>query len=347
MTTIDYNKVLSSFVEAEDIEGLQAALATGSSANEPWYEPTTEADGTIVATEVSNWSVLHQAAQKGNLEIVKALVEAGADVNKENFDQETPLFMAVMGSNVELIKYLAEKGANLDHVNHELFTPLLVAVFNGNLEVTKALLASGAKVNPLSEFPGQAVTIMLGNVDEDSQEEILPLLDLLIEAGADVNNPASNGWTALVFAIAADLDIVADHLLEKGKADPNLKNEETASLPMYGAAKKPDGTFLKKLLAYNGNPNTGDGFARPIFAAANGGGQDTLQTLIDAGANIETVAPNGQTPLFFSLNNDIEITETLLKAGANKNAKDNDGKTVFDWATESENKEVVALLAKY
>ncbi|MFM2424375.1 MAG: ankyrin repeat-containing protein [Candidatus Parcubacteria bacterium] len=346
MADLDYNKTLSSFVKNEDVDGLQAALATGASANEPWYEPGNEVAGVVGAIEVTDWFVLHQAAQKGNLEIVAALTEAGADVNKENFDKETPLFMAVTARNEELIKYLAEKGADLNHINHELFTPLLVSVFNGDLETTKLLIELGAEVNPLPEYPGQAITIMLGNVGAEYQEEILPLLDLLIESGADVNKPASSGWTALIYAIAADLDVVATHLLEKGQADPNLVQEK-AGMPMYEAAKKSDGTFLKMLLAHNGNPNAGEGFAKPIFAAANGGGEETVQTLIDAGADINVAAPNGQTPLFFSLQNDIEVTEALLKAGTNKDAKDNDGKTVFDWATKMENEEVLALLAKY
>jgi ankyrin repeat protein len=346
MADLDYSKTLSSFVKAEDVDGLRTTLAAGASANEPWYEPGNDVSGVIGAIEVSDSSVLHQATQNGNLEIVAALVEAGADINKENFDKETPLFMAVTAGNVELITYLVEKGAAIDHVNHELFTPLLVSVFNGDLDTTKVLIDLGANVNPLPEFPGQAITIMLGNVGADYQEEILPLLELLIEAGADVNKPASNGWTALIYAIAADLDAVATLLLEKGKADPNLV-QENAGMPMYEAAKKSDGAFLKMLLVHNGNPNAGEGFAKPIFAAANGGGEDTVQTLIDAGADIEVAAPNGQTPLFFSLNNDLEITETLLKAGANKDAKDNDGKTVLDWATKDENEDVLELLAKY
>ena len=50
-------------------------------------------------------------ARKGNFDICKLLIEKGADVNAENYENATPLFAAADGGKVEVIKLLLENGA--------------------------------------------------------------------------------------------------------------------------------------------------------------------------------------------------------------------------------------------
>lgn len=58
---------------------------------------------------------LHRASQAGEIDIVKALVEAGADVNVRTRDTEdTPLHMAIMGGRRGIAEYLVSKGARID-----------------------------------------------------------------------------------------------------------------------------------------------------------------------------------------------------------------------------------------
>ncbi|MBN2858477.1 MAG: ankyrin repeat domain-containing protein, partial [Candidatus Delongbacteria bacterium] len=67
---------------------------------------------------------LQNAAIKGYFEIVKILVENGSDVNYKDYNDVTPLHFACMSGNLEMIKFLESKGANLKGVNSNGNTPL-------------------------------------------------------------------------------------------------------------------------------------------------------------------------------------------------------------------------------
>lgn len=62
---------------------------------------------------------LHTACSWGQLEPVKVLVEAGADVNARGDLGATPLFNAVIGKNAEVVKYLIQEGADPGIVNND------------------------------------------------------------------------------------------------------------------------------------------------------------------------------------------------------------------------------------
>ncbi|MDR1385884.1 MAG: ankyrin repeat domain-containing protein [Planctomycetaceae bacterium] len=96
---------------------------------------------------------LYDAAESGNLKIVKELVENGADVNTE---RRNPLMGAVKNGNLEVVKYLIAKGANVNQICNNIYehddeTPLLEAARSGNLAVVKYLVEKDADVNIKNE----------------------------------------------------------------------------------------------------------------------------------------------------------------------------------------------------
>jgi ankyrin repeat protein len=56
---------------------------------------------------------LHYAAKHNQVQIVKALVEAGAQLELKNFYNDTPFSVACAQGNLEIAEYLLEKGANI------------------------------------------------------------------------------------------------------------------------------------------------------------------------------------------------------------------------------------------
>ncbi|OUM58750.1 hypothetical protein PIROE2DRAFT_22739, partial [Piromyces sp. E2] len=61
-------------------------------------------------------SLFHSCLNE-NIKVVKYLVEHGADINKENYERETPLFYACKSGNEAVIKYLVERGADINKEN--------------------------------------------------------------------------------------------------------------------------------------------------------------------------------------------------------------------------------------
>ena len=96
-------------------------------------------------------SILHAAAQKGHLELVKQLVENSEDKNPQDEHGTTPLHNAAEGGQLEVVKFLLpflsdknpKAGAQWDER-----TPLHAAALKGHLEIVKYLLPFLSDKNP-------------------------------------------------------------------------------------------------------------------------------------------------------------------------------------------------------
>eukprot|EP00982_Pelagococcus_subviridis_P015521 31407-Pelagococcus_subviridis.AAC.5 len=102
---------------------------------------------------------LHKAASNGHEAVVRALIEAGADVNKANDNGTTPLFIAAQKGHEAVVKALMEAGAVVNKADNHGGTPLHGTARNGHEAVVKALVDAGADVNKV--FPG-AISSMDG-----------------------------------------------------------------------------------------------------------------------------------------------------------------------------------------
>jgi len=119
-------------------------------------------------------NALKQAASRGHLEVVKYLVEKGANIHADNNDS---LRWAASNGHLEVVKYLVEQGADIHAENEKA---LRWAVRNGHLEVIKYLIEAGADVRKVdfeelvSGRKYKDVLYLL--LDRLSKEELLPLL---------------------------------------------------------------------------------------------------------------------------------------------------------------------------
>lgn len=110
-----------------------------------------------------NGTALHRAVLGGHLEVVKLLVESGADPNSsgDTAALESPLD-AAMRQDPAIAKYLIEKGADISLVSPGCgHTPLILAVYGSNLEAAQLLLDRGADVNQPNRFGGRAIQVAI------------------------------------------------------------------------------------------------------------------------------------------------------------------------------------------
>ena len=95
---------------------------------------------------------LYGASEHGHLDVVRMLLEHGADPNRATTGGATPLTAAAEHGRVEVARLLLQKGAIVDAACLEGATPLYIAAEFGHKEVVELLLARGADVNGATPF---------------------------------------------------------------------------------------------------------------------------------------------------------------------------------------------------
>lgn len=184
-----------------DIRTIQRILAACGNAN---------------ATGAEDMTPLHEASLHGQLEAVKFVIAAGADVNaKSRYNQETPLQSAAMGGNVEIVQLLLSLGAKIEAHGTYGWTPLHFASFYGKLDVVKLLLAHGAVVDARGRDNDTPLDLAASAKHQD-------ILELLVTAGASINSKRTDGWTPIHVAASSGNLAAVKSLLAAG-ADVNSR----------------------------------------------------------------------------------------------------------------------------
>ena len=92
-------------------------------------------------------TVLHYAVMAKNSEIIKFLIEKGADINAPDKGGQTSLMYAVQNNFIDIANLLIEKDANIDAQDNNGQTVLMFAIANNHLDSTRLLIKKGANVN--------------------------------------------------------------------------------------------------------------------------------------------------------------------------------------------------------
>jgi ankyrin repeat protein len=149
--------------------------------------------GNVDAKDEDGKTALVWASLMGHTEVVKTLLEAGADVNAKDKSGIAALIRASLGGYTEIVKILLEAGADVNAKAKSGITALIRASEDGHIETLKALVEAGADVNAKDEDGNTALI----RASEDGHIETLKAL---VEAGADVNAKDMAEMTALGWA---------------------------------------------------------------------------------------------------------------------------------------------------
>ena len=79
--------------------------------------------------------------------MAKLLIEARGNVNQQQYDGATPLYMAAFFGHLQITEQLIEARANLDLEHKNGYTPLMISAYNGHKAVAMLLLAARSNID--------------------------------------------------------------------------------------------------------------------------------------------------------------------------------------------------------
>ena len=148
-----------------------------------------------------------------------------------NIQQTIEMADACRDGDLEKVKELVELGLDINEVLDEGKTAICWSASHGHLKLTKYLIENGANVNFQEEDEGESVLTFV--MEELDNEDMVSMIELLLDNGADVELPDFLGYTPLINATSIGSAPAVEVLLKYG-ADPHfsLKDPDKASSAM-------------------------------------------------------------------------------------------------------------------
>jgi ankyrin repeat protein len=256
------------------------------------------------------FNALLYAAREGCIACAKELLAGGADINRADPDQTTPLVLALMSLHFDFASYLIKAGADVDRWDIFGQTPLYVAIdmntlprggrpdlpsedFTTGLQVAEQLLAAGANPNIQLKLRPQYRNYIFDRGGDQvlstgatallraAKGGDIPAVKLLLEYKALVDLPNEDGVTPLM--VAAGMGHGANPT--RGRYKTDAEAAECSRLLIAAGA------------AINGRAR---GQLTALHSAAMQGWDGTLKVLVDQGAELEAEESKGLTPIDYA-----------------------------------------------
>jgi ankyrin repeat protein len=301
-------------IEAKNNKGWTPLFIAATRKREDMVKYLLARGANIQATDNSDKTILHHLVKlKAQISLIQRFVNCGINLDAKDESGETALLLAVNARQKDVITLLLENRADIQVTTNNGVTPLHNAVdqFNVSQSIVTLLLKSGADVTARTMDGKEALHMSAARGHE-------AILRLLLDAGANPNAVAKDGTTALQSASLRGNDNMVRLLLDRG-ADVKAKNAE--------------GITALHLAAMENRPNV-------VGMLLKRGADPKARTTMYYNRICK-----GTTPLHLAVGN-CGMVELLIKHGAEMEARNDDGNTVFYCAGSWRKTETVRRLAE-
>lgn len=300
------NEDLLTAVQRGDVQGVSAALD----------------DGAGVDARREQVTALMLAAERGHVDIMRALLAAGANPNAARDDGVTTLMHAAASGDAAPVKLLLDARAEVNaRASQSGITALRVAVAAGATACARSLLEAGAKRD---DIDASGARLLFTAASTGSVE----MMELLLVAGEDVNHRRSiGGFTALDAALENQRWSAAERLMDAGAR---------LSATVTGA----DGV-LRKLLELEPvmRPRT-----MTLVQVTEMPSARLFQAVLEQGAKADFTDEKGNNLLMLAAQrHHVTALEALLAAGLDPNARNAEGDTALSIAAGRSEYELMAI----
>ena len=262
------------------------------------------------------------AAGEGRYDVVKCLIDNGADVNQKNFANRTLLHFASEGGNLKVVELLLDtnESVQIDEEDNGHRTSLMLAAVKGHDDVLLWLIDHGADVNKRDCNERTAL-------DYACEYGHLKLVELLLSKGVKIDLENRYHWAALILAAKnghSDVFLcLMNHCVDVSKKDTHHRTALHYASE-YGHLK-----VVEFLCNRNLQINEEDhSQCIPLMLAAGKGHSDISLYLINHGADVSKKDVHKRTALHYaSESGHLEVAELLLSKGAEIDVEDGDHRT--------------------
>ena len=291
----------------------------------------------VSKTNFFEQTALHHASEYGHLKVVELLLSKGAGIDVEDTLCHTPLTLAARTGLIAILLCLINHGVDLNKRNVHKRTALHYAIECGHLEVLELLLSKGAGIDVEDEDGHAPLTLAAKKGRSD-------ILLCLINHGADLDKTNVHKRTALHYASEYGHLEVVELLLSKGAGIDVEDKDDHTSLTL--AAKTGRSDILLCLINHGADLNKTNVHKRTaLHYASEYGHLEVVELLLSKGAGIDVEDKDGHTPLTLAAKTGrSDILLCLINHGADLNKTNVHKRTVLHYAIECGHLKVVELL---
>jgi ankyrin repeat protein/serine/threonine protein kinase len=343
-------KLLADLADHEKLNQVKLTVASNNSTVNPINNPQVKIDpyklnqnpkyNPLNTNQLVPLTALMIAAQLGHASIHSALLEHGADIQRQAEDGRNALMIAATHGNTRIIQELLQHVAFLRKINtnqnkiegdfdplldcrDELGqTALLRASSMGHSHIIELLIAAGANVNITDHIDGMSALAWA------SEHGPSTIVKLLITHGANVNQKNHQGQTPLIRAASKDY-AYSDRFNSSMVSKNVFVDVEENEMKLHSASSP---SVVVDTLISGGadvNAKNHDGYTALMVAAWQGHSL-VVDALIRASADVNMQAEKGQTALMVAAGQShSRIAELLITLGANVNICDEKGETAL------------------